>query len=117
MLLAHKFAEALQNKLNDPEGQSRKRFPSCLYTLEVESGKKFDKIVISHTNDFDRERGREGQRSVHAFVERETGALIKAATWKAPAKLKSGWATKYNLETQFEEALAVADPYGSYLYQ
>lgn len=117
MLLAHKFAQALQNKINDPEGAHGKRFPGFIYTLEVESGKKFDKIVISFTTDFDRERGREGQRSVHAFVERETGALIKAATWKAPAKIKTGWATKYNLETQFEEALAVADPYGSYLYQ
>ena len=117
MLLAHKFAQALQNKLNDPEGDQQKRFPGFLYTLEVESGKKFDKIVISYTTDLDREQGRQGQRSVHAFVERETGALIKAAGWKAPAKLKSGWATKYNLDTEFEKALAVADPYGSYLYQ
>lgn len=114
MLLAHKFAEALQNKINDPEGEHAKRFPDFIYTLEVESGKKFDKIVISYTV------GKEGHstgKSVHAFVERETGALIKAATWKAPAKIKTGWATKYNLETEFEKALAAADCYGSYLYQ
>jgi hypothetical protein len=113
MLLAHKFAEALQNKINDPEGAHAKRFPGFIYTLEVESGKKFDKIVISYSIDGKFSTG----KSVHAFVERETGALIKAATWKAPAKLKSGWATKYNLETQFEEALEAADCYGSYLYQ
>jgi hypothetical protein len=117
MLLAHKFAVALQEKLNDSEGEQAKRFPGFIYLLEVESGKKFDKIVISYTTEYDRERGREGSRSVHAFVERETGALIKAATYKAPAKIKTGWATKYNLESEFETALAVADPYGGYLYQ
>jgi hypothetical protein len=58
-----------------------------------------------------------GSRSVFAFVEKETGALIKAATWKAPAKIKTGWATKYNLNTQFELALEKADPYGGFLYQ
>lgn len=117
MLLAHKFAVALEGKFNNPEGEQQVRFPGFLYTIEVESGQKFDRIVISSTTKFDRERGHTGQRSVHAFVERATGALIKSAGWKAPAKIKTGWATKYNLETEFEKALAVADPYGSYLYQ
>jgi len=58
-----------------------------------------------------------GSRSVFAFVEKETGALIKAAGWSMPAKLKSGWATKYNLNTQFELAVEKADPYGGFLYQ
>lgn len=114
MLLAHKFAEALEAKFNDPEGAQRKRFPSFVYTLDVESGQKFDRIVISYSVG-DTNFG--GQRSVHAFVERETGALIKAAGWKSPAKLKSGLATKYNLETEFDLALEVADTFGGYLYQ
>jgi hypothetical protein len=104
MLLAEKFAHALEAKFNASEVGSQ--FPTH-YTLEVERGVKFDRITIS----------RDGHKSVHAFVERATGALIKPAGYKAPAKLKSGWATKYNLITEFEKTLAVADKYGGYLYQ
>ena len=108
MLLAHKFAEALQHKFNTDLDKSSAGF---VYLVEVDSGKRFDKIVLSYTTQHDRERGREGSRSVHAFVERETGLLIKAAGWNAPAKIKSGLAAKYNLETDFDKALAAADAY------
>lgn len=115
MSLALDFALALQEKFNDPEHEIQKRFSiPTVYEFYVEAGKKFDRIVIN-TKIGDRD-GR-GSTSVYAFVERETGALIKSAGWKAPAKLKTGWATKYNLTTEFAEALAKADPYGSFLYQ
>lgn len=31
-------------------------------------------------------RGRPGSKSVHCFINREDGAVLKAASWKAPAK-------------------------------
>jgi hypothetical protein len=112
MLLAEKFAEALEAKFNNPESKIQKQFPNTFtYTFFVEKGQKFDRIVeTSH-------HSTGGHTSVHAFVERATGALIKPATYKAPAKLKSGWATKYNLLTEFDKTLEVADVHGGYLYQ
>ena len=95
---AQLFAEALSQKFPD-------------YEYYVEAGVKFDKIVQRTT------KYEGGQRSVHAFVERATGDLIKAAGWKAPAKIKTGWATKFNLVTEFEEAIESADKHGGYLYQ
>jgi len=60
-----------------------------------------------------------GQRSVHAFIEKSTGKVIKAATWKAPQKDKSGLAYRWDLSTPegFAACVAAADPYGSYLYK
>ncbi len=111
MLLAEKYAEALEAKFNNPESENKKHFPNHTYTFFVEKGQKFDRIVsTSHHSVGD-------HTSVHAFVERATGALIKPATYKAPAKLKSGWATKYNLLTEFDKTLEVADVHGGYLYQ
>lgn len=79
-------------------------------TFGVLEGKRYDKIV----------KERDGKaRSVHAFVERATGKLIKAAGWNAPAKLASGeFNSQYNLydSQSFHDAVEAADPYGSYLY-
>ena len=47
-------------------------------TLSVSEGKKFVKIIRTDANN--------GQRSVHAFVNKENGAVLKAAGWKVPAK-------------------------------
>ena len=48
-------------------------------------GRKFVRIVRSDDS---------GSRSVHSFVERATGNVLKAAGWKAPAKHSRGniWA-------------------------
>jgi hypothetical protein len=97
---AESFANALNEKFQD-------------YEFSVEAGIKFDKIVQSSKN---RLNGY-SNRSVHAFVERSSGDLIKAAGWKAPAKIKSGWATRYNLITEFDKAVEEADQFGGYLYQ
>ena len=100
------YAEAFAEALN-------KKFPvvnTWDETYGVTEGKKYDRIT----------KVRDGQhRSVHAFVERSTGRLIKAAGWKAPAKLSTGeLQSKFNLAEEIDFALAVsaADPYGSYLY-
>lgn len=50
-------------------------------------GKKFTRIT----------RSTENQTFVHCFVENETGKVIKAAGWKAPAKDKDGLAYRYDL--------------------
>ena len=69
----------------------------------VIAGRKFDKIVYMGGS----------QRMVHAFVERETGGLYKAAGWQAPAK-----GVRFHLGTEegYAKALEAADPHGSYLY-
>ena len=94
------FAKALTEKF---EGK---------HICYIEKGRRFDKIVT--------EIIRGNGRSVHAFVEKSTGALIKAATWKAPQKNADGTlAVRYLLDTEenFAIALEAADWAGSYLYK
>jgi hypothetical protein len=51
--------------------------------------------------------------SVHAFVHRQSGAVYKPASWKAPAKH-----VRYNLldDVSYATCLHNADWHGSYLY-
>lgn len=73
-------------------------------------GRKFDKIVNIPANS-------DNARGVFAFVERETGKLVKAATWAAPAKLTDGsLQSKYDLTTELAEAVQDADRHGAFLY-
>lgn len=95
------FADALNKKF---EGK---------YEFSVEAGRKFDKIVQRYIR-FDNTKG---GRSVHAFVEKATGDLIKPAGWSQPAKWKEGWASQFNLVTQFDQAVEAADFAGGYLYK
>ena len=101
---AERFAEALNGKFPAVQPYDK--------TFGVMEGKRYDRITYVNS---------EGEhRSVHAFVERSTGKLIKAAGWKAPAKLSTGELnSKYNLAEDIDFALAVsdADKFGSYLYQ
>jgi hypothetical protein len=87
---AVKFAEALNRKFDKSIGAT--------------AGKTFDKIV----------RLRDGvPAEVLAFVERDTAKLFKAASWSTPSK-----GAKYDLSTDesFESTVALADPFGRYLY-
>jgi hypothetical protein len=92
--VTQKFAEALNEKFEGKE-------------VTAMSGRKFDRVVIAYS-------GEDSSRSVHAFVERETGKVFKAAGWKAPAKN-----ARYDLSTDetFAQTVKLADPFGSYLYQ
>lgn len=47
------------------------------FGVEFEPGSKYVKVVKVSSG---------GSRSVHSFVEKENGAIWKAASWKAPAK-------------------------------
>ena len=74
------------------------------YKFYIESGRKYHKIFMY----------RGGQRdSIHAFIDKKTGDVLKPASIKAPAK-----GVRYNvLNIQSrEEMFERADWAGSYLY-
>ena len=74
------------------------------YKFYIESGRKYHKIVMETESQ---------SRSVHAFVDKKTGEVYKAASWKAPAK-----GVRFNLLiiNSREECFQRADWAGSYLY-
>ena len=76
---------------------------NCGYEFTFESGRKYHKIIMNAN----------GQRSVHAFVDRKTGEVYKSASWKSPAK-----GVRYDLRIieQREWVLSNADWASSYLY-
>ena len=74
------------------------------YKFYIESGRKYHKIIMETEA---------GSRSVHAFVDKKTGEVYKAASFKAPAKI-----VRYNLLSikSREECFERADWAGGYLY-
>jgi hypothetical protein len=76
----------------------------CDYDFFIEEGRKYHKIIM--------ETGA-GSRSVHAFVDKKTGEIYKAASFKSPAK-----GVRYDLRImeQREWLLENATWDGSYLY-
>ena len=83
-------------------------YDAPVYKFVIESGRKYHKIVMEVPNN-----NRPPSRSVHAFVDRTTGDVYKAASFKAPAKH-----VRFNLLSisSREECFARADWAGSYLY-
>ena len=75
------------------------------YKFYIESGRKYHKIVMETESQ---------SRSVHAFVDKKTGEVYKAASFKAPAKH-----VRFNLLLikDREWLLEHADWAGSYLYK
>ena len=74
------------------------------YKFYIESGRKYHKIIMETGGN---------SRSVHAFVDKKTGEVYKAASFKAPAKI-----VRYNLlriESR-EQCFERADWAGGYLY-
>ena len=47
------------------------------YKFNIQTGRKYHKIIMTDCS---------GSNSVHAFVDKKTGELYKAASFKAPAK-------------------------------
>ena len=74
------------------------------YKFYIEEGRKYHKIIMETPD---------GSRSVHAFVDKKTGSVLKSASWKAPAK-----GERYNLLIikDREWLLENADWSGNYLY-
>ena len=86
-----------------------------LMKFRIESGRKYHKII---QQDFDTFRDRNEYRDggVHAFVNKKTGELHKADSWKSPSKH-----VRYDLRI-IKEREYVLDPRncgwaGGYLYQ
>ena len=75
------------------------------YKFYIEEGGKYHKIIMECEN---------GARSAHAFVDKKSGDVYKAASWKAPAKH-----VRFNLciISDREWLLENADWAGGYLYK
>lgn len=70
----------------------------------ITNGRKYAKVISSSG---------ENQNFVFCFIDRKTGDVYKAATWKAPAKH-----VRYTLtdEESAQELAHKSDAYGSFLY-
>ena len=75
------------------------------YKFDIETGRKYHKIVQT-------DRG--GSKSVHAFVDKKTGELYKAASFKSPAK---GVRFDLRIIEQREFVFEKCDWAGGYLYK
>ena len=82
----------------------------CDYEFVIETGRKYHKIVMLIHNSASPNGT---SRSVHAFVDKQTGEVYKSASWKSPAK-----GVRYDLRLikDREYLLMKADWAGSYLY-
>ena len=71
----------------------------------ITNGRKYAKVVSSDTSG--------NQNFVFCFIDRKTGNVYKAATWKAPAKH-----VRYTItdEESAQELAHKSDAYGSFLY-
>ena len=70
----------------------------------IETGKKYHKLILVDSS---------ANRSVHAFIDKQTGEVYKSASWKSPAK-----GVRYDLRliADREYLLQNADWSGGYLY-
>ena len=121
LTITQQFAQALQQKFIAAqeaknaailEADPKAFVSTAVYEFGVEQGSKYDRITQKRSTDM-------YGGSVHAFVERSTGKLIKAAGWKAPAKRSNGeLQSQFNIGTAagFKGALDAADLHGGYLY-
>lgn len=76
----------------------------CPIDYQVETGKKYHKVIFVDGG---------GSRSVHCFIDKQTGQIYKSASWKSPAK---GIRYDLRLIKDREYLLENADWSGSYLY-
>ena len=76
----------------------------CDIDYTIETGKKYHKVIFVDGG---------GQRSAHAFIDKNTGEVYKTASWKSPAK-----GVRYDLRliVDREYLLEHADWSGGYLY-
>lgn len=77
----------------------------CPIDYVIESGKKYHKVIFIDGG---------GSRSVHCFIDKQTGSVLKSASWKAPAK---GERCNLLIIKEREWALENADWSGGWLYR
>ena len=70
----------------------------------LQEGRKYYKLIYKDGN----------SRSVHCFINKTTGDVLKSASWNAPAK-----GVRYNLldDNSRELCYSNCDAFGGYLYQ
>ena len=85
------------------------KYEAPVYKFVIEEGRKYYKIVMIVPN-----QNRPPSESVHAFVDRKTGEVYKAASYKAPAK---GVRFDLRLIEQREWVFKNCDWAGGYLYK
>jgi len=103
------LCDALEQNFKDRNHGKVGGYDAPEYKFVIESGRKYHKIIMEVPN-----HNRPASRSVHAFVDRKTGEVYKAASFKAPAKH-----VRFNLLviTEREWLLRHADWAGGYLYK
>ena len=101
------LTESLIEVLNDREKVNALESSRSTYSnYEYEVGRKYIKVWAYLVSDGKRLNG----RSCFMFVEKETGAIYKPASYKAPAK-----GIRFYIE-QLADNPDIVDPYGSFLY-
>lgn len=97
--ITQKFVNALNQKFEGRETI----FGAVRFDVMVEEN--YDKITLPKWDD-------SPHGSAHAFVERISGKVFKAASWKYPIT-----ESKFDLsnEEEFAHAVEMSDPYGLYL--
>lgn len=114
-ILTNDYAEAIERKFNDNINDTA-RGMGFQYKLTIIAGRVYDRII----QDYSVGEGQGTNRSIHVFVKRATGELVKAATYDAPQKNSDGTpAVRFNISTKegFAEALNLAISSGGYLYK
>ena len=99
------LCDALQQDFQKRNYAYRAGLPHSNYSYELDSsGRKYHKIFMCINGKRD---------SIHAFIDKKTGAVYKPASVKAPAK-----GVRYNLLviSEREDVLANCDWAGGYLY-
>ena len=103
------LCDALEQNFKSRNHGTVGRYEAPSYKFVIESGRKYHKIIMEVPN-----HNRPPSRSVHAFVDKKTGEVYKAASFKAPAKH-----VRFNLLliNDREWLLEHADWAGGYLYK
>jgi hypothetical protein len=105
--LTHQYIDALHDRSAQYFGKHYPNVEPPAFGFEV--GTRFIRIY--------RESGT--SRSVHAFLDRTTGDVLKPGGWNGPQRTKKGLAVRFNLSDPESRALCFSriDPSGSYLYK
>ena len=103
------LCDALEDNFKSRNRGTVGRHDAPSYKFVIEEGRKYLKIVMVVPN-----HNRPPSESVHAFVDKKTGEVYKAASFKAPAKH-----VRYDLRLieHREWLLEHADWAGGYLYK
>ena len=101
------LVDCLLETLNNREKVNALESSRSVYTnFEFEVGRKYIKVWSYLVSDGEKVRG----RSCYMFVDKNTGACYKPASYKAPAV---GIRFRIN---QLADNPEICDPYGSFLY-